>query len=236
MPVYQFQHWGMTYIVLQMSIFASVIYTQMHKNIIPSLKEKLNLPLPGWSAQKFMSPVSKEKYTTVPDHARQAGVLIVLYPDASDLHIIYIKRTDNNPNDKHRGQISFPGGKKEPSDASLLDTALRECHEEIGIAKNELTVLGPLSPINVYVSNFYVQPYVAFTDEKPQYILQESEVDQVIEKNMAELFLPENKKEKDLKIRNTTLHNIPYYALDHHTLWGATAMITSELEQVILSL
>ncbi|NNK90358.1 MAG: CoA pyrophosphatase [Saprospiraceae bacterium] len=184
-----------------------------------------------------MSPIKTREYLQFPDSARKAGVLALFYPsNKHDLELIFIKRPTKNPMDKHGGQVSFPGGQIEQSDRHMIDTALRETEEEIGIPSNKIKVLGQLSPIYVYVSNFIVTPVVGFIDFKPEYKLQESEVDYVITSPLTHLIDPHNRKTKDLKVRSHLLKQVPYFDLQGEVLWGATAMMTSELLHIISDL
>ena len=137
--------------------------------------------MPGWEAQKQLSPIQTESYRIKRADAKEAGVNILLYPNKLDeLELLFIKRPSNNPHDKHGGQISFPGGRKEDADNNLIDTAFRETEEEIGVPFDEMHFVGELSPLYVYVSNYIVQPVVSYIDYKPELVLQKSEVEIVI--------------------------------------------------------
>jgi len=201
---------------------------------IDTLKERLASPLPGWEAQKLLSPVQTKRYTEFYEGAKKAGVNLLLFPeDNGELGMFFIKRPDKNPNDKHGGQISFPGGQQEEGDHNLIDTALRETEEEIGVSKIKTEVLGTLSPLYVFVSNFYVQPTVSFIDHKPELKLQESEVNYVITEKLSYLSSEEALANRDYKVRNYIMRNMPYYKLQNDILWGATAMITSEFMHIM---
>jgi 8-oxo-dGTP pyrophosphatase MutT (NUDIX family) len=206
----------------------------MQHKIITRLSDSLQQPLPGWEAQKTMSPISSDRYINTPDNARRSAVMIFLSND-KDLTITYIKRA-SHPQDPHSGQIGFPGGSMEDRDASLLDTAIRESHEELGINRSSYKILGALSPLYVYVSNFFLQPYIAYSTTPLSYILQKSEVDEVIEIPFDEFYKNDIIKRKDYKVRSSLIENMPYYDLQPHVLWGATAMITAELIYLIKEL
>jgi len=200
---------------------------------ISNLEAQLNKPLPGAAAQLLMAPEPKSYYDLVSDNPREAAVLALIYPIDHVLHLAYIKRASGDSRDKHAGQISFPGGKLELTDNSLLDCALREADEEVGIKKDEVKVLGQLSQVFVFVSNFIVLPYVGYSDTRPQFVKDETEVQQILEVPVNHLMDEKNQKTKDLSIRNYTLKDVPYYDLDGKVLWGATAMMTSELIYLI---
>lgn len=206
----------------------------MQQKFITTISNRLLNGLPGWNAQKSMSPVDTNRYLNPPDKARQSAVMIIISRASSDEpHISYIRRTSKYPDDPHSGQISFPGGGQEISDQSLLDTAIRECHEEIGVLYEQYTLLGPLTPIYVYVSNYLVQPYIAYTNDKLSYSIQADEVDDVIETPLSYITHKSTIKRIDYSIRGNILKNMPYYDLQPDILWGATAMITAEVIELI---
>lgn len=213
---------------------SQVFSLKMDIKQLDALRERLASPLPGWKAQKLLSPVQTNRYIEDSDSAKKAGVNLLLFPeDTGELGIFFIKRPDKNPNDKHGGQISFPGGQEEEGDQDLIETALRETEEEIGVSKFKTEVLGTLSPLYVFVSNFHVQPVVSFIDHKPALKLQESEVNYVITEKLSYLSSKEALANKDYKVRNYIMRNMPYYKLQNDILWGATAMITSEFMHIM---
>ena len=189
--------------------------------------------LPGWEAQKTMSPLKTDRYLDINKAGKKAAVLALLFPNEKDnLGLIFIKRPSNNPHDKHGGQISFPGGQQEDKDKDFEETALRETFEEIGVESSQIEVLGKLTPIYVYVSDFYVQPFLGFSKSKPKFKLQESEVDHIIIESMDYLKSEASVAIKDHKVRDFVMKNMPYYKVDNDILWGATAMITAEIIQI----
>lgn len=209
----------------------------MRTDQLDKLKERLKKDLPGWEAQSVLSPVSTERYREPADHARKAGVNLLLFPDQdNELGLFYIKRPNNNPHDKHGGQISFPGGQMEDTDRNLIDTALRETEEEIGVPVESMQVLGQLSPLYVYVSNFYVEPLVSYIDHKPDLSLQKSEVHYVLTERLSYLLSSQALSTRDHKVRDFIMRDMPYYKLQNDILWGATAMITSEFMHIIREL
>ena len=113
-----------------------------------------------------MSPLPRELMRELcPTPAREAGVLVLIYPEESSLHVVLTRRTDKLRG--HSGQISFPGGKRDPQDTSFAATALREVCEELGVGSEKITVVGQLSPIYVPPSNFEVYPIVATIPAPP---------------------------------------------------------------------
>lgn len=201
-----------------------------HLRIIHALRDRLDAELPGEDAQNLLSPViAHDKYRIAPVNHKVACVMAVLYPVGAELHMAYIERTSHHPDDKHAGQISLPGGKLESYDESYLAGALREVEEEIGIPREDIKVLGALTELYVFASNFLVYPFVGYLDQKPTFKAQESEVASIISFPIMRLLADDIVKIKDLNVRNTIIKEVPYYELDQHILWGATAMITSEL-------
>jgi hypothetical protein len=128
----------------------------------------------------------------------------------------------------HGGQISFPGGKKEPEDDSVIKTALRETWEETGVDPSKIAIIGTLTPLLIPVSNMLVTPVVGWIDEKPSFDYRSEEVSYLINAELK-LFLDTSiVKSKPLKIRGKMV-TIKYFDYQGNTIWGATAMILEEL-------
>jgi len=162
-----------------------------------------------------------------------AGVLLLLYPYLDEWYTVLIKRTDNK-HDKHKGQISFPGGKVDPSDQSIVHTALRECDEEIGVSKDDINILGQLTSLVIPVSNFLVHPVVGYTKYRPDFIPEVNEVAAIIESPISNFKNIDTPKTKSISISNRmTLKNVPYFDIDSHIVWGATAMILAEFSEIV---
>ena len=190
--------------------------------------------LPGVEAQYKMTPEQREKYSQARPDSKQAGVVALIHPnDQDEYQLVYIKRTSKYPGDKHKGQISFPGGQLDETDISLEDAALRELEEELGIGRDDIELLGPLTSIYVYVSDFFVQPYLAIMDHAPVFVPEPEEVAYPISFPLKTLISGENKGIKDIHVRNIVLPKVPYYDLYGDTLWGATAMMTSEITTLL---
>jgi 8-oxo-dGTP pyrophosphatase MutT (NUDIX family) len=205
------------------------------KQLITRIQKRLSNGLPGREAQlRMVAHAARKGYLEAPPEANQAGVLALLYPKQEEWHIVLIERGSSNPNDRHRGQISFPGGRYEEQDKDLSHTALREAEEEVGVNAGSVQLLGGLTDLYIPVSNFRVAPYVGFTETTPRFVPQESEVQGIVEVPVRELIRPDNLKMKDLIIREGfTLRQVPYFHLMNKVVWGATAMMLSELVEVI---
>lgn len=201
---------------------------------IKNIETNLKKPLPGLTAHYRMSHVTRQYYKAAPDDARIACVLALFFPKNEDWHMVFIERDSSNPNDRHGGQISFPGGKYEKEDLSFENGALRETEEEVGVNSKDIKLLGRLTELYIPVSNFLVHPFVGFMDYRPDFIPQPGEVKSVIEVPFSHFFDPHIIQETDLKIsQNMTLKKVPYYNVKGNTLWGATAMMMSELLEVV---
>lgn len=201
---------------------------------IETIRAKLTESLPGKSSHMKMASLGmNHRYYEPSDNYKSAAVLLLLFHVDNDINIIYMKRPSGNQNDKHSGQISFPGGQLEKDDVSLEACAVRETHEELGLDPAKINVLGSLSPLYIYVSNFMVQPFVGYYHDKPKYALQKSEVESTIEFPLKGLYKSDIIKDTDITIRNNTLHKVPYFDLYGEVLWGATAMITNEFRTIM---
>jgi len=173
----------------------------------------------------------------IPDDAKDSAVLQLLFPLNDELHLLLMRRTEDGR--AHSGQISFPGGRHEPQDASFMMTALREAEEEVGIVASEVEVLGALTPLYIPVSYFMVHPFVAWSERRPDYLPSKSEVSQIIEAPIAHLFAPENKITTEVRPSSMpgVVFKVPAYNLpDGNFIWGATAMMLAELEAVFQNL
>ncbi|MEM1219483.1 MAG: CoA pyrophosphatase [Bacteroidota bacterium] len=197
------------------------------------LEARLREPLPGLEAQyKLAHKVRQQPADPGPD-ARIASVLALFYPDANDWNIALIQRVSTE-RDQHSGQISFPGGKQEPDDPSLAFTALREAEEEIGVSPQDVTLLGSLSPLFIPVSNFLVHPFVGHISYRPDFTLQTTEVADLVELPLPHLLDPSIIGTTDIPISSRmTLREVPFFDVHGKVVWGATAMILSELKEVL---
>lgn len=199
-------------------------------HFIQKLVDKLQQPLPGREVQYKMAHATRLPDSPVPTNARQAAVLALFYPKDHDWHLVFIERDSSNPNDRHGGQISFPGGKYEEGDGTLANTALREAQEEVGADPNKIEILGALTDLYIPVSNFHANPFVGFTSETPSFVPQVSEVRSILEVPFPLLQQPEIVQTIDLQLaQNLILERVPYFNLFGKVVWGATAMMLNEL-------
>lgn len=206
----------------------------MFDNFIEKVKSRLMLPLPGEDVQFEMSPVGRKKINEYPleqYNPQKSAVLILLFPDKKLTKTVLIQRPLYQG--VHSGQIAFPGGKFDVNDIDLKHTALRETHEEVGILPEKINIIGNLSDIYISPSNFLVTPFIGYTEFNPRFIINKSEVDKLITYDVAALNNPNIKSKKLIKLSMGFEINAPYYNIEGATVWGATAMMISELNKVI---
>ncbi|MCY1634496.1 NUDIX hydrolase [Marinifilum sp. D737] len=197
------------------------------------LNNELNNGLPGFGAQKIMSPSIREHAlkTSDPSIARDSSVLLLFYPKDGQLYLPFIKRTSGNTS--HSGQISLPGGKYEESDSNRTVTAIRETNEELGVDCKKIKILGFLTELYIPVSNFMVLPVLGYCKQRPDFKMNPFEVEEVIEMPVQQLLSKENISKFSFTKNGLTI-NAPYFNAKGHKVWGATAMILSELREVFL--
>jgi 8-oxo-dGTP pyrophosphatase MutT (NUDIX family) len=198
------------------------------------LPERLKQPLPGRAAQNRMSSKKRIRellsvVSSGDEHV--AGVLLLLYPDNGKLSTVLMQRPQYDG--VHSGQISFPGGKREMHDETILDTALREAKEEIGIQPSNIRLLGTLSTLYIPPSNFLVTPVVGFCARRPDFHLEPSEVESLVEIELDQLIGPGIIQHKEVILGNGLSLEVPSYYIDQKIIWGATAMILSEFLELV---
>jgi 8-oxo-dGTP pyrophosphatase MutT (NUDIX family) len=190
--------------------------------------------LPGPQAQEKMAPEHRlphQQWERYYKGARLGGILILFYPIGSRFHTVMIQRPTYEG--VHSGQIGFPGGQKEDSDSNLIFTALREANEEVGIVPETLEVLGTLSQLYIPPSNFLITPVVAFSGSRPSFMIDAKEVVEIIEPETAELLDEKSIGLKSITVKEGISIKAPYYDIRGKTVWGATAMVISELNEVL---
>ena len=158
---------------------------------------------------------------------RAAGVLVLFYLRALELHLLFFRRTEGVPT--HKGQVAFPGGSREPDDADLEETAMREAREELGVDTDRVVRLGPLKPFDTFVSNFVVSPYCGWLrDADPVFVAQPFEVEDILEVRVDDLRLRQNRHRGRVPGFNVPFP-LPYYRVGDAVIWGATGGIVEEL-------
>lgn len=191
-------------------------------------------PLPGIEAQYEMAPETRKKFHVnelIPDTFKKSAVMVMLYEHEGDYYIPLTKRHDYDGT--HSNQISLPGGKFDEGDETLLNTALRELNEEIGI-ESAIEVIGLLTPLYIPVSNFYVEPYVCvYKNSEINFKPNEREVKQLIQLNLNTLKDEAIIEKRGVVKGNGYDYKTPYFNVEGEIIWGATAMILNEFKKLI---
>jgi 8-oxo-dGTP pyrophosphatase MutT (NUDIX family) len=208
--------------------------SEFDNSFIEELYQRLNSPLPGTGAQSQMAASvrgSKSFDFGYGSPPVESSVLILLFRRNHKFYFPLIQRPEYAG--VHGGQIGLPGGKQEPEDLNRIATALRETEEEIGVDLKDMRLLGSLSELYVRASNYNVLPVIGFIPDIPEYIPDPMEVSDVIECEIDQLLKDETVREKEITGRNGLQISAPYFAIDHHVVWGATAMILSEFKFIL---
>ncbi len=199
-------------------------------HFIQDLRALLEQPLPGWKAQKHLMPEGRE-LEALGDNLHPAAVLISLFPQDGEWVFPLIRRTLDGF--AHSGQIALPGGRRDGTESDV-ETALREAHEEVNIVPEKVEVIGMTSVLPIPVSNHIVQPVVGYTRDKPTLIPETKEVAEIFTVSIKTLCM------RDIQYETRHYKNrdweIPFFEIDGHKVWGATAMILSEFRSLVSKL
>lgn len=199
------------------------------------LKELLAKELPGESAHQIMAPTSRPLSSFAKENAssyRESSVAVLLMHLENAIEIVLIQRPEYEGN--HSGQISFPGGKRDENDADLYQTAIRECFEEIGVELSDQEYIGALTPVFIPVSSFHVEANLFYLNQVPIFKKDEREVDSIFTIKLDELLDEQNIKTTIIQLpNNLKMNDVPYFDLENKIIWGATALILSELKEIM---
>ncbi len=203
--------------------------------LVPKLA---NSPLPGEESHLKMAPPERRELMQNIDPAsfnpRQAAVLALVFPKGERAALALIRR--NSYKGVHSSQIALPGGKIERDDASALYAALRETEEEIGVDRSLVQLVAPLSPVYIPPSNFSVSPFLAFCERSPVFIPDPREVSEIIEMPLEILLDQSSVQLKRMPTSYSEAIDVPCFAFGPYHIWGATAMMLSELRDVLKNL
>lgn len=194
------------------------------------------MELPGESVQFQMAPMMRLKELQAQalhrETAKKAGVMALFYPSLSYKAnlILILRRTYNGV---HSAQVAFPGGKIEAIDNSLEAAALRETEEEVGIPRENISVLKKLTEIYIPPSNIYVQPFLGITNKKPHFVPEEREVEALIEVKLEDFMDDACITTEILTTSYATDLKVPAFQLNGHIVWGATAMMLNEVREML---
>jgi 8-oxo-dGTP pyrophosphatase MutT (NUDIX family) len=205
----------------------------MQRLSVEDVRRALALPLPGAEAHARMAPQPRPGWSNVavPGDCRESGVLLMLFPHNGQLRFVLTRRTEQVR--AHKGQVSLPGGGRHGGEA-LVETALRETGEELGVVAAAVEVLGELSQLYVPVSNHCIYPFVGYHATVPAIQAEPGEVAGVLEVPLASLLDVQNRRIEywdepgfDGKRR------IPCFIFRGWLVWGATAMILGEMATLL---
>ncbi|MCH8022763.1 MAG: CoA pyrophosphatase [Thaumarchaeota archaeon] len=163
------------------------------------------------------------------DDAKRAAVMCILYPKHRQPYLLLTRRKSTLFD--HAGEISFPGGSKEDRDNNLLETALREVEEELGLTLSYTDVIGELSAVFTYSSNFVISPFLAVVKTSPSVKSISAEVSYVLEVDFNRFMDQSNYGEDNRTFAGKT-YSVPYYDYEGNIIWGATAQIINQLVKI----
>lgn len=195
--------------------------------------------MPGEASHFKMAPIERleelTKQSLKKNNAKRAAVMALFYPNKSgETHLALILRKTYKG--VHSAQVGFPGGKQDPSDLSAMHTALRETQEEIGVLQQDIRVLKKLTQIFIPPSNFFVEPFIGVCETTPQFILQETEVEALLEVKISDFLDDSVYCTRKISTSYATDIEVPAYILNTHVVWGATAMMLSEVRELLKQL
>ena len=200
--------------------------------IFPKIKK---IDLPGEKAQVIMAPESRKvslRQTYDFSKANRAGVLILFYPNrAGDTSFVLILRKSYKG--VHSNQVALPGGRYETVDGNLIQTALRETEEEIGVSASSIEVIKPMTELYIPPSNFLVKPTLAKVDYQPIFVKQDSEVERVIPVKLKDFMQDSCVQSHPIQTSYSEELQVPAYEIYDCIVWGATAMMLSELREIL---
>lgn len=204
----------------------------MHK--IKQVEEALPY---GIEAHRIMSPKERMHFLHVEDfevlHPKESAVMMLLYPKDDQTKLLLIERAVYKG--IHSGQIGFPGGKVDKTDPDLEYTALREVYEEVGVSSKDIKVVKPYSKIYIPPSNFYVQPFLGIATKELKFFPNPDEVATIIELPIEVVFDDKFVEDVTLKTSYSKQTKVPAFRYENYVIWGATAMMISELKETLRS-
>ncbi|MGE5139187.1 MAG: NUDIX hydrolase [Rudaea sp.] len=200
---------------------------------LEDLKRAAAGPRAGTVAQERMIPNPRRRDTAAlpPGQSqKEAAVLVLVFESSGEFRFVLTLRTETVAT--HKGQVSLPGGTRHPGEP-LEQTALRETGEELGIDPSGIELLGgPLTPLYIPVSGFWVTPYVGLWRDEPVFRAAPAEVIEVIEPRLSDLVDDNLVQVEDWEIRGVKT-KVPFFYLSGHKVWGATAMMLGEFAEML---
>lgn len=208
----------------------------MDFNVFLKLVSNLDtVSLPQKRAHDKMTPLHRKSLkvnNNILSKAKRAAVLALFYPD-DNYQTKFVLILRNTYKGQHSAQVSFPGGKPEKDDGTLRNTALRETFEEVGVPAQSIKILKKISSVYIPTSNFNVQPYLAMLQDKPLFKKDPREVNKIIEVNLSYFLESQRVVNHKVLLANNTDVEVPAFNLYGHIVWGATAMMLSEIKDLL---
>jgi len=203
---------------------------------LKSVSKIENIELPGQSSHLKMSPPFRmeliHRYKEDMKTAKQAGVMVLFYPDnIGQTHIVLIQRKTYAG--VHSAQVGFPGGRLENTDSSIEQAAIRETFEEIGVPEQEVSIIRALTQLYIPPSNFTVHPFLGISKKTPIFKLDQEEVEDTIEVSLPHLMDENNVIMTSVSTSYKKNAEVPAFCFNGYIVWGATAMMLSELKDLL---
>jgi 8-oxo-dGTP pyrophosphatase MutT (NUDIX family) len=198
----------------------------LFRDVIHRLVIAFERELPGTLAQDVLAPLPRREWPARfnPARARNAAALLLIFPVRDQAHIVLTVRSDTLG--RHSGQVSLPGGAVEPGE-TFEQAALREAHEEVALALDGITVLGPLTALDIPVSGFRLHPIVAARGDQPSLSPADGEVAQILQVAIADL-ADASALRATRRVRDGRPVAVPAFHVHGTEIWGATAMVLAE--------
>lgn len=193
-----------------------------------------SIPVGGSEAQFILAPKFRLKYSKekiASGNPKKAAVLALFFPNKNG-ETCFLLTLRANYNGIHSSQISFPGGKYDNMDKTLISTALREANEEVGVSINDISVFKQMTDVYISPSNFLVTPFLGLLDYSPSFI-KNHEVEKTITVLLEELMNDSSVSTATLSTSYSKNMIVPCFYLNNYTVWGATAMILSETKELL---
>lgn len=201
-------------------------------DLVPKIAKET---LPGAVAHDRMAPLERAGLMAHIDLAevrpRTAGVMALCYPKGGKTHFVLIVR--NTYPGVHSSQVAFPGGKKEGSDADFQATALRETFEEVGVRPEDITIVRGFSEVYIPPSNFLVYPFLGYCTRRPDFLPDPAEVAEILEVPLDTLLDEKTAAVERMATSYNASIDVPGFRIAGRMVWGATAMMLSEIRMVL---
>ena len=200
-------------------------------DVLARLESAFRAGLPGPAAHALLAPRPRRGWPPGFDPARirHAAGLLLLFPRGDQAQVVLTLRADSLG--RHSSQVSLPGGAMEPGE-TVVDAALREAHEEIGLLTDDVRVLGELTPLDIPVSGFRLYPVIGAVQRQPALEANDHEVARILDVSLDELAKPSAVVETP-RTRDGLPYAVPAFRVADVEIWGATAMVLAEFLSIL---